>query len=364
MKRILCIVAVLCLMAGCFSFSAFADDAGSFCIHHVHDADCGGSVDENCSFACEACAYEIQLLVDLLPEKQDINDGNRENVINMLNAVDERKASVNDATRALVDYKKYSDAVFVINTPENHFRFCIEKRYEEGVSYTPDADIAFLDGSGQPVGIIIGDYMFSSVQLSHSGAPVYGYLPEGNYAVNEIVDGHWRLTVNVDGVQSPDGTVSGLAGEEYDIGLVNGYEKVNIISPEEELSELMLAVGDKKQLSVKAENVNHYRWELSRDGGNSYEAVQEGFSASFEAGVSTFTLDIGPAAKENDGWIYRFTASAYEGGEESHRSFRLKVTAPASGVPATGDMSSMPLWTGLFLLFAATAMLTAKKKNS
>lgn len=54
----------------------------------------------------------------------------------------------------------------------------------------------------------------------------------------------------------------------------------------------------------------------------------------------------------------------YAGKTESvaDQSFVVAPTPPS--VPATADNSNMPLWAGLFLAFAAVAMLTAKKRRA
>ena len=38
------------------------------------------------------------------------------------------------------------------------------------------------------------------------------------------------------------------------------------------------------------------------------------------------------------------------------------VSTPAPAVPATADNSNLPLWSGLFILFAAAVVLSRKKK--
>ena len=85
------------------------------------------------------------------------------------------------------------------------------------------------------------------------------------------------------------------------------------------------------------------------------------------SGVFTFKVDAGYSITVNDACKSETDASGKVTISEVTKAVEINIApippAPAtSSVPATGDMSNMPLWGLLFIGFAAVAVLTGKKK--
>ena len=129
-RRILSIILTLALCLGLLPTAALAAAA---CENHS-----------------EACVEAVQTLVNALPDMAEIDASNKDTVIAAMEEIDDAKAHLSDEERNRIDFRKYSDAAFVLSTPEGCFGFMATKRYEAGVD-GPVPTFQFIDVvSGQP----------------------------------------------------------------------------------------------------------------------------------------------------------------------------------------------------------------------
>ena len=129
-RRILSIILTLALCLGLLPTAALAAAA---CENHS-----------------EACVESVQTLVNALPDMAEIDASNKDTVIAAMEEIDDAKAHLSDEERNRIDFRKYSDAAFVLSTPEGCFGFMATKRYEAGVD-GPVPTFQFIDVvSGQP----------------------------------------------------------------------------------------------------------------------------------------------------------------------------------------------------------------------
>lgn len=196
------------------------------CAHHNHDADCGGLLN-NCCYVCDTCVAEIQAMVDALPAMNEINDGNKAQVGEALKAIQQRYVLLSDAAMGKINFTKFDQAALALNTPENHFRFAMQKRYEAGVD-GPQATLTFINtATNTPASLIPVDsaVAVTSIQPISNGTAQEFYLPAGTYTVVETVDGEWNMTMTVNGVEDDDHTFTAEAGDFIELAAMNEREQ-------------------------------------------------------------------------------------------------------------------------------------------
>ena len=212
LKKALCMALCALMLVSLLPVGALA--AEEHCEHHPADHVCGA----NCDYVCDICVAEIRAMVDALPDMTAITDETKAEVAEQLSAIDGRKALVSDAAREKIDFTRYKEAAFAMNTPENFFGFLMTKRYQTGSG--PEAVFSFLDGNGETVKLISADGAeLSETEPLSSGGSAYYYLPAGAYSVEERVAGKWALTLNANGAQV--NALSGEAGDIYRVLAIN-----------------------------------------------------------------------------------------------------------------------------------------------
>lgn len=184
--------------------------------------------------SCDVCVSEIQAMVNALPDMVDISDENRDVVISQLEAIDSRKWKLSDEARNNLEFGKYEDAAFALGTPKNFFGFAVVKRYEAGVSDTPQASFAFLDEAGVAATVITAEGLATtSVEPVSNGGAIRGYLPAGEYTMSETVAGDWNLTMAVNGKADSDLTFTAERGRVYSLVFVNAVPYAVTLTPSE-----------------------------------------------------------------------------------------------------------------------------------
>lgn len=224
------------------------------CAHHNHDEACGGMTNA-CSFLCETCVAEIQAMVNALPDMEDITDESKPSVAQALSAIDARKHLLSDAGVAAIDFDRYADAAFAMNTPENFFGFCIEKRYEASAASMPQASFAFLDAGGEAatVNTAEGAAVTSVSPVPNEGA-VRGYLPVGTYTLEESVAGSWDLALTVNGEANSGLSFSGESGRVYSLMASNTVAGYNITVDSADNGSVKVTVNENETNRAMAGN--------------------------------------------------------------------------------------------------------------
>ncbi|MBR6823666.1 MAG: copper amine oxidase N-terminal domain-containing protein [Firmicutes bacterium] len=217
------IVSLLLALVLVFSFSAVAaaDVVYAGCVHHDHDADCGGLLN-NCTYICDDCVAVAQALIDALPPMSEIGDANRAEVEQQMDAIHRALLPLSDAAQMSMDMQKYADAAFVLCTPPNFFGFAIQKNYEVVDANNPAPTISFLDENGVAATMYTASFQpLTAAELIPNTDAAYFYLPVGTYTVQEEVAGEWYMQLFVNG--QPVQTVSGEEGMGYGVMVVNTY---------------------------------------------------------------------------------------------------------------------------------------------
>lgn len=216
---------------------SMAKDEVTGCTHHInHSSDCGGEKDEGwCTYVCEECVKEAQTLIDALPAMYEINKDNSEAVGQQLDDIDDAMEGLSDAAKGRLEAQKYEDAAFVLSAPPNVCSFAITKAYVAASSddVMPTPEFAFLDSNDEPA-LMVFDAGGASVAHSVAVEPMTGYerfyLPAGEYTLSEEVEGHWNLSMSINGVEDDDLTFTCEAGLAYKIDTGNTESKpINVI---------------------------------------------------------------------------------------------------------------------------------------
>lgn len=193
------------------------------CEHHSHDESCGG-YENACGYVCGSCCEAVQALLLSLPSARDINASNKQQVADILNAIDDVKSKLSAAAVAAIDFSAYTQAATALQKGDNWFGFSLSKSYLNGI-VGPVPSFSFLDANGVPAVLYYGDMSGSSYAVSPAAEGLAGfyYLPAGTYTVSEMVEGDWEMSVTVDGIPAENGTFTGEAGQNYDITVINTF---------------------------------------------------------------------------------------------------------------------------------------------
>jgi len=188
------------------------------CEHHNHDESCGGLLN-NCTYVCQTCIYEIQQMVNALPDY--VTPENQSAVEAALTAIQQRYIYISTAAFQYINWTKFEYITLVLATPQNWFGFAITKRMD-WVSEGLVCNFAFIDrATGAPATLVTANgAACTSFDLIPNGAGAFFYLPAGTYTIVEQVEGDWILSTTVNGAAAPGNTFTGTAGN-YNIMLTN-----------------------------------------------------------------------------------------------------------------------------------------------
>ena len=204
-------------------------------------------------------------------------------------------------------------------------------------------------------GTVIENVFYSTISTNNNIVKLNDFIITDNFGTVE--NNTWGIVINnygdvaANSPKDPSEIIYNYGGSYSELITVGfDYHAITSNFSAAELKPLLTASGDVPPSYTSKINDNVYTAELLVDAPRSPSLfyILEGAELTVQI-PDNYTLKINGEPASGKAII-----------KAVDESIHLEFTANA--VPATGDMSNLPLWSALLLLFAVTAILTRKKK--